>query len=303
METSDILIIICYLLSSLLEATLIIIYSIFPNKFLRHPNQFFYYSLFSQVLYSLLGSTIIILFAENLRNPSKYSQKVFKTLFLIFSFFFLVFFHYILILNLEIYRKLSNSLNKCTFKRLCVYHLLTFTLSSVIILLSVFISDEEAVGRSGYGIHSILIMYYMLVTSVFIWFCIINFIKKRLFSRFKGMIGLACVSLLISIYILSEYVQMIMHIEGFYEKSYKVITLIQACFGIMQFLAMAIDRNFWKTIKKAWKSKKINAADSFLSLENKELTMTIDAKDFEINQSVALFSDLLENITKTVSFT
>jgi len=81
----------------------------------------------------------------------------------------------------------------------------------------------------------------------------------------------------------------------------KASMLISASFGTFQFLALAINKQFWITIEKAWKCKRVNDMES--DYEGSPLSLLMEAKDYEFSSSVALFSDLFENITKKVRLT
>lgn len=304
MNSFNISIIFCYCLSISLLCLLIFIYSVFPRKFLRHPNQFYYYSLYGQVCSLTISMTLFIISGTFQNFGYNEHPKLNKTLLVVENYFELLYIHYILVLNLEIYRKLSNSLIKCSTKRIRVYHILTVSLTLTIGTSIYFISDSDIKVKKQYNIHTNLIMYYLAFVSLFLWYCIITFIRKKLFKTIKSLIGVVSVSFVVSLYILYLFVLMIVKYdvpENIALIIFQTSTFISASFGTFQFLALGVNKRFWVTIKKAWKCKRVQVSDS--DNEETPLSLLIEAKDYEFSSSVALFSDLFENITKKVRFT
>ena len=112
---------------------IIILFSLFPAIFLKHPNQLYLCSIIFQIITLGFGiAESIILIKLNLADPEP--RHTYIALAFIESFAFLMFYHYIVALNLEIIFKIFNTSSQKYKFRVRFYHIASFIVSLIIII-------------------------------------------------------------------------------------------------------------------------------------------------------------------------
>ena len=306
MDTFNRLSIIFFCFSITFLLFIIILLRLFKRKLLRYPNQFYYYSLWAQLICGLhmLSLLIIIEFFEDTKD----NQDLVETFFFISIFLYLIYFHYVFFLNAEIHRKLSQSLNKCSKKRVILYHASVLIISILITVIYYSIYQEEKKIASlketnRFKISKIIfnvVIYYLAFLSFIL--CIFTFylIRIKFWTNYKSLLSLVIASTFISVSTIAEAIVRTINLKDEDTKKYytKSQILLLSLNGIFQGLSVLLNRGFRKTIRKLiekWNTRNCNKC----SINQNDKT-EFETKEINISLTSGLFSDLFDNITKLV---
>ena len=306
MDTFYRLSIIFYCFSITLLLLIIILLRLFKRKLLRYPNQFYYYSLWAQLIcgINMLALLIILEFYAQTKN----AQELFECFFFPSVFLYLIYFHYIYFLNIEIHTKLSQSLNKCSKKRIIFYHtsVIIISLSITAIYYSIYQEEKNSKNlkksnssKTSKRIFNIMI-YYLSFLSFILCIFTSYLIRIRFWKNYKSLLSLVIASTFISVSTIAEGIVRTINLQDKDTKSYytKSQILLLSLNGIFQGLAVLSNRGFRKTIKKL--IEKWNIMNSKRISINQSYKNESDIKEINISLTSGLFSDLFDNITKLV---
>ena len=241
--------------SAALLLKIVALYISFPRLFLRHPNQLYFYSIILLIigLFFTISMDVMILKYYLYRN-----SYIFETLYFryIQFFIFLVFYHYILALNFEIIIKIFRASSQGYKKRVCVYHIITYTLSVVLILLVLSLTNFDLNDRKALNDKFTynLVLWYVYIMSLAMWICIGIYFKEMVKSKSKSLLNLVLLTIGINLTVLvSMIIPQIAYYfdEDVYNQS--LFNLLEAVFssagGILIYVILISDRKRFRLIK------------------------------------------------------
>lgn len=292
-----------------------ILYTLYRKILLRHPSQIYYFSVICQIFVAILViiSEIMI---QHKEDDDHYSLEN-KTIYITYvEFFWIVMsYHYISLLNAEIYFKLKNNLSQSYKKRVKMYHMIALVLSAIftIILMTITEFGNRSTKHINKSEVTKILIYYLCCISMFIIFCIIVFFKQRLVSKSNEIVNLIFISVVHII--ICFFMAALVFADDFNisdalrSRFATAIESLQGTSGTIQFFVLMFRTKFRIKVLKLIKKAKVNIKRTFHITELEAsylLEETIQPAPIEPRlYSLTItkggtFADIFEGLTKNV---
>ena len=302
------------IISSVLILKLLVMYMCFPGLFLRHPNQLYFCSLIFWVLNLILRITTDISLLRYLLHRSSNKLQGNSYLYYTSEFLFLMFYHYIVVLNLEIIIKISKASSQGYKKRVLAYHIFCTASSIIIVALTVSLrsieinetAPENNRNDAGYN----LFLWYIFLLSFGSWACVGVYFREMVKVRSKALYSLVLLTIAINLTIFLGFIvpEIAYYFELNISYSDSIFILLEvlanAAGGIFMYMALVTckkRRRFMKSIfhqqRKKWKLRKQRKQNDWNGADKSASLMLIESKQSECG---GLLADYFDNVTKEV---
>lgn len=307
-----------YSISFLLLTFIVVLYASFPAKFLKHPSQLYFYSLIFQVIYTVLfiALDILILRYFLFRNSLELMQAVYMLY--LASFVFIMFYHYLLALNIEIILKILRTSSQGYKKRVFFYHFASIAMTIIIFTLALSATNFKFVVDDGNFKHGFVynfIVWYIATISLTTWVCTAIYFKYMIKSRSTGLLNLVLLTIGINITVALGF--LLPQTLYYFKVSDSLnmtgiswfITVINASAGIFEFVILVLNKKCIRFIVGIFRQQKNRflskerRSQSFIPVElRSDSQLLVEINSSQQNLDDGLLSDFFNNVTKQVFF-
>lgn len=305
------------ILTTFSEVALLLIaglYLSFPTLFIQHPNQLYFYSLIFQITGNILVISLDVLTIRYIIIRQSDNLKAIVCLVYASIWFSLLFYHYLLALNIEIILKISRASMQGYKKRVFIYHLLSIVMAAVLLILIFALTDFSL----GYAqdpqktlIYNILIWYIALICIATL-ICVGLYLKQMIKSRSTSLLNLIiltlCIDICAAIGILTPQ---IMYYFDLSDKSLAkhswFLTVCSSSIGMVEFVVLILNKRSIRLIKsvlqkqrsKHNRGKRIRNMSHAVNTEDSFYGMLVEVDEIK-NGDSGLLCHFFDQVTKEV---
>lgn len=227
---------------------------------------------------------------------------------------YVVFYHYIFALNLEITIKLSRATSQGYKKRVIVYHIistvLTIILALLLISITYFQTDKEALSLDALGYD--ILAWYLICISGIVWIFIGIYFKKMIQTKSLGLLNLMILTVIVNIVLILGVVmpEIILYFELdniVEDKIGWALLVMDGALGFIEFLVLIMNKKFFRFISSVIQQKKDKIVrDSIRKSQDtsrqriSSLLSEINRSDSGLDEDGGLLGDFFDHVTKKV---
>jgi hypothetical protein len=284
------------LYASIVSIVLVIVLHIYLSKILQRKSYHLYIvaNIFQLIYFCLFAAT------STYENVSYGIRSFREYIILAYMNFvaFLFFNNYLVMLNIEISRKLFQICNEITNKELLFYHGLCIIVTVIVGTFSLLFSEDVAMGIPSNNLSMDFFFVYLTLTTVFLLYCVCRYFwnwKMYFSGDFQSFIiltSLICINNIVAI-----FSQILFYMGMSYVILNNVNEILAFSSKILTALTSLTNKNLIKLLKRKYKRK--------ISLKSINRSKNPSFTD-EILESIIEpihINDILRDITKNVSLT